>query len=126
MENCRLEKIKWCSRQWVAKNTKFNTLKTEVNNLEKKNPDATILIHINQYNIDKLNLEKKIGDVHKKISGTSGLVTAPVLNTNISEVENKISDNSKYITTQEFNKLMAENFAARLKQAYLVKKNWFW
>ena len=48
------------------------------------------------------------------------------MNTDISEVENKISDNSKYITTQEFNKLMAENFAARLKQAYLVKKNWFW
>ena len=49
-------------------------------------------------------------------------MTETVLNTIISEVENNISDNSKYITTQEFNKLMAENFAARLKQAYLVKK----
>ena len=29
----------------------------------------------------------------------------------------KIPDNSKYITTQEFKKLTAENFAARLKKA---------
>ena len=39
-----------------------------------------------------------------------------------SEVENKIPDNSKYITTQESNKLMTENFAARLNQVDLVKK----
>ena len=32
----------------VGKNTKFNTLKTKVNNLEIKIPDATNLIHINQ------------------------------------------------------------------------------
>ena len=43
----------------VFKNTKINTIKTKVNNLEKKIPDATTLIHINQYNIDKQNLEKK-------------------------------------------------------------------
>ena len=32
----------------VAKNTKFNTIKTKINNLEKKIPDATTLIHIYQ------------------------------------------------------------------------------
>ena len=32
------------------KNTKFNTLKTKVNNLEKKISDAITLIHISQYN----------------------------------------------------------------------------
>ena len=37
----------------VGKNTKFNTLKTKVNNLDKKIPDATTLIHINQYNTYK-------------------------------------------------------------------------
>ena len=37
----------------VVKNTKFNTLKTQVNNSEKKIPDATNLIQINQYNTDK-------------------------------------------------------------------------
>ena len=45
-----------------------------------------------------------------------------VLNTKISEVENKMSDNSKYITTQECNRLTAENFVARLKQGDLVNK----
>ena len=43
----------------VVKNTKFNTLKTKVNNLEKKIPDAFTLIDIYQYNKDKKNLEKK-------------------------------------------------------------------
>ena len=37
----------------VVKNTKFNTIKIEVNSLEKKIPDATRLIHINEYNTDK-------------------------------------------------------------------------
>ena len=50
----------------VVKNAKFNTLKTKVNSLEKKIPDATTLIHINQYNTDKQNLETKTGDVDKK------------------------------------------------------------
>ena len=45
---------------------KFNTLKTKVNSLEEKVPDATTLISINQYNTDKQNLQKQIGDVHKK------------------------------------------------------------
>ena len=77
----------------VAKNTKFNTLKTKVNNLEKKIPDATTLIHINQYNTDKQNLEKKIRDVDKKIPDNSGLVTATVLSTK--KIENKIPDHAK-------------------------------
>ena len=41
----------------VVKNTRFNTLKTKVSNLEKKIPDATFLIHINQYNTVKKNIE---------------------------------------------------------------------
>ena len=51
---------------------------------QKKIPYATALIHINQYNTDKQNLEKKIGDVHKKIPDISGLVATTVLNTKIS------------------------------------------
>ena len=43
----------------VFKNTKFNMLKTKVNNLEKKVPDATTLIHINQHNKDKQSLGEK-------------------------------------------------------------------
>ena len=60
--------------------TSLNNLKTKVDDLdvgklktvledlkklsdvvEKKIPDATTLIHINQYNTDKQNLEKKMG-----------------------------------------------------------------
>ena len=38
----------------------------EGNNLEKKIPDGTNLIHMNQYNTDIQNLKKNIGDVDKK------------------------------------------------------------
>ena len=38
---------------------KFNTLKTKINNLEKRIPDATTLIHINQQNTNKQNLEEQ-------------------------------------------------------------------
>ena len=56
---------------------------------------------------------------------TTGLVTRTVLNTKISEADNKIPDNSKYVTTDNFNKLTAEDFAARLKQADSVNKTDF-
>ena len=56
---------------------------------------------------------------------TTGLVTRTVLNTKISEADNKIPDNSKYVTTDGFNKLTAEDFAARLKQADSVNKTDF-
>ena len=62
-------------------------------------------------------LNTKIKEVENKIPNTSSLLTATVLNTKISEVENKTSDNSTYITTHKFNKLTAENFAARIEQA---------
>ena len=42
--------------------------------------------------------------------------------TTFTAVENKIPDHSKYITTPEFNKFTAENFAARLTQANLAGK----
>ena len=70
-------------------------------------------------------LKTKNCEVENKIPNTSSLVITTVLNTKISEAENKIPDHSKYITTPEFNKLTAENFAARLKQADLVKKTDF-
>ena len=58
----------------VVKNIKFNTLKMRLNKVDKKIPDATTLLCINQYKrINKI--WKKIGDVDKKIPGASGLVT---------------------------------------------------
>ena len=41
----------------VVKSTKFNTLKTKVNNLEKKTPDVATFIHINQCNTGEQKLE---------------------------------------------------------------------
>ena len=65
-------------------------------------------------------LNAKISEVDKKLLDTSILVITAVLNTKLSEdkrrkVENKmnkIPDHTNYVTTQEFNKLTAENFAA--------------
>ena len=66
----------------------------------------------------------------------SDLVEKNDYNTKINEIEKKTTDHdhAKYITTQEFNKLTSDNFAARLPQAklatkfdiaYFVKKNRF-
>ena len=43
----------------VVKNIKFNTLKSKVNEIDKKIPDATTFVKINQYNTDKQNFEEK-------------------------------------------------------------------
>ena len=67
-----LKKISDVVDNGVVKNTKLNTLKTKVNNLEKKSSDATTLIHINQYNTDKQNLEKKVKYIDRKIPSASG------------------------------------------------------
>ena len=53
-----------------------------------------------------------------EIPNNSNLATTAAL----TAVENKIPDNSIYITTPEFNKLTAENFTARLRQANLANK----
>ena len=53
-----LEKLNDVADNEVAKNTRFDTLKTKVNKLDKKITDATTLTHINQYNTDNQNLEK--------------------------------------------------------------------
>ena len=47
-----LKKVSDVVANEVVKSTKFNTLKTKGNSLEKKILDATELIHINQYNTD--------------------------------------------------------------------------
>ena len=54
-----MKKLRVAVDNEVDKKTKFNTLKTIVNSLEKEIIDATTLIHINQYNTDKQILNKK-------------------------------------------------------------------
>ena len=53
-----LKKFSDAVNKQVVESKNFNTLKTKVNKLYKKIPDATVLIHINQYTIDIQNLEK--------------------------------------------------------------------
>ena len=76
--------------------------------MEKKIPDATTLIEINQYNTDKQNLRKKIGHLDKKIPYTSGLVSTTVLNTKINDVEKKIPNTSGLVTTTVLNTKISE------------------
>ena len=53
-------------------------------------------------------MEKKIGDVDKKIPDTSGLVSATVLKTKISEIEIEILDTSSLMTTAVDNTKFSE------------------
>ena len=69
-------------------------------------------------------MNTKISEVENNLTAANSLITITVLNTN-GKIENKIPDHARYITTQEFNKLTAENFAAILKQANLVSKTDF-
>ena len=52
-------------------------------------------------------------------------MTTNILNAKINIIENKISNHQKYITTPEFNKLIAESSAAKSKQTNLVTKTDF-
>ena len=70
-------------------------------------------------------MNTKTTETENKMSGNSSLVTATVLNIKIGEVKKKVPDHGKDITTQEFNKVIAEDFAARLKQADLVSRTDF-
>ena len=74
-----------------------------MNNLEKKIPDATTSIFINQYNTNKQSLQTKIKDVGKKVPKVSGLVNTTLHDTEIGKVENKIPDTRGLVTTAVLN-----------------------
>ena len=56
-------------RKEVIEKTKYAKLNSKVNNLKNKNPDASTLFYMNQYNTDKQGLENKIENVDKKTQG---------------------------------------------------------
>ena len=70
-------------------------------------------------------LNTKISEIGNKIRDTSSLVTTAVLNKKNGEADNKIPGHAKYITIEEFNKLTEESFAAKLKQANLLRRTNF-
>ena len=97
--------------------------------------------------VKKLDYNAQITEIENKIPSISGLATNAALTTvenkmpnitslvkkktdyktKINEIEKELTDHDhdKYIATPEFNKLTAEYFAARLKQANLVTKSDF-
>ena len=62
-----------------------------------------------------------------KIPNVSSFAEKTYYDRKVDKIEKKITDHNhdKYITTPEFNKLTAENFAARLAQVNLVTKTYF-
>ena len=84
-----LKQINYVVKNEVVKNTKFITLTTKVNKSDKKIPDKTALIHINQCNRDTENLDKKLEVSIKKLD-VGSLVAKTLLNTKCGEIENKI------------------------------------
>ena len=112
--------------------TKYNTDKTE---LEKKIPNVTDFVK----KVKLTELENKIPDisslatktalttVENKIPDVSNLVKKTDYNTKVTEIENKLNNHNhdKYIDTQEFNKLAADVFNARMARANLITKTGF-
>ena len=123
----------------IAKN---DVVKKDVYNAKIKNTEDKILDITNLATTADLNA--KINEVKAEMPNITNLATTTALsaaenkipvsnlikktnyNTKISEIENQITDHdhsNNYITTPEFYKLKAENFAARLKQANLARKS---
>ena len=80
------------------------------------------------------DLENKVPDIsnsatkiENKIPDSSNLVKKTGYNTKLTEIKNKLTDynHDKYIDTQEFNKLTADVFNARIAQANSITKTGF-
>ena len=108
-------------------------------NQKKKIPDTSNFVKKSDYNT-------KISEIESKISSISNLATTPALTAveikflvlviqlkkqiitqKLVKPKKKLTDHKhgKYITTEEFNKLTAENVSARLLQANLKTKTDF-
>ena len=77
--------------------------------------------------ISNLSTKTALTIVENKIPSLSNLVKKVVYNTKVTEMENKLNNHNhdKHIDTEEFNKLTANVFNARLAQANLITKTDF-
>ena len=101
--------------------TKYNTDNTE---LENKIPDVTNFVKRKKLtelenkipDISNLATKTALTTVENKIPSVSNLVKKTEYNTKVTDIENKLTNHNhdKYIDTQEFNKLAADIFNARL------------
>ena len=128
-----LSKLSDIVKNDVIKKDVYNA---EIKNIEDKIPDITnlatnttlnaIINKVEIPSITNLATAAALTTVENEIHNVSNLVKKTYYNTKINEVEKKITDDdhsNKYITTLVFNKLTAENFAARVKQANLANKS---
>ena len=90
--------------------------KAKLTELQNKIPD-----------ISNLATKAALITVENKIPNVSTLVEKPDYNTKVTEIENKLNNHNhdRYIDTQEFNKLAADVFHARLAKANLITKTDF-
>ena len=90
--------------------------KVKLTELESKIPDA-----------NSVATKTALTAVENKIPSVSNLVKKTDYNTKVTEIENKLNNHNhdKYIDTQEFNKLTADVFNARLEQPKLITKTEF-
>ena len=114
-----------------AKQDNSASLKLETDKLDIAKSETTPVALSALSDVVKNNVVKKTecDELVKKVNtfkttDTSDLVKKTDYNTKAGGIRKKIldHDHSKYITTQEFKKLMADNFAARLAQAKLGLK----
>ena len=108
--------------------------------LEKKIADIRDLVKKTDYNTKITEIENKIPDisnlatkialtaVENEIPNVSNLVNKTDYNTKVTEIENKVNNQNydEYIDSQEFNKLAADVFHARLTINQFNNKKRFW
>ena len=119
----------------VVKKTSYDKLVAKVTN-----SDTNDFLLKTKYQTDKTELQNKIPDVssnlatkaalttvENKIPDVSNLVNKADYTTKVTEIENKLINHNhdKYIDSQEFNKLAADVFNARVPQAKLITKTEF-
>ena len=131
-----LSKLSDVVKKYVFKKDVYNV---KIKNIEDKIPDVTNLATNALLNAKTNEVKGEIPSttnlattaalttVENKIPNVNNLVKKSAYNKKINAIEIKIADHdhsNKYITTPEFNKLTAENFAARLKQTNLASKSY--
>ena len=112
---------------------KKNAYKAKIKNIEDKMPDITNLATKTTLNAKTNEVEWKIPSINSLATTTTVLAAIEHKIPNVrnlfkkTDYNTKITDHShdKYLTTPEFNKLTAENFAAKLAQTNLVTKTDF-
>ena len=100
---------------YATKSDLKNAAGVDTLSVAKKTDLANLKSDVDKLDIDKLkNVPTNLNNLKSKVDK---LVKKTDYNTKISEIENKISDHdhTKYITTQEFNRLTADNFTATSK-----------